>query len=108
MNAKNQCYRCKHKIPMQICGSSQSRYYNKKIEPTDSCDYFLENPAQDYFNLGLAKSLEPETKIDAIHEFETAIRLGLPEDDEMDARFFLGEAYALLGGEPDSRVIRSY
>ncbi|MBI3756151.1 MAG: hypothetical protein HY265_08335 [Deltaproteobacteria bacterium] len=105
MSEKNQCYRCKYKIPKEICGSSQSPYYNQKIEPTNSCDYFLENPAQDYFNLGLAKSLEPETKVEAIHELETAIRLGLPEDDEMSARFLLGEAYALFGGEPDSQEL---
>lgn len=105
MSAKNQCYLCKHKIPRQICGSSQSIYYNKKIELTDSCDYFLENPAQDYFNLGLAKSLEPETQRESIvQDIETAIRLGLPDDDEMEARFFLGAKYATMGIHQDGTL----
>jgi len=43
------CSRCKHRLPKEICGCSKSPYYNQKIEPTDSCDYFLENPAQEHF-----------------------------------------------------------
>lgn len=40
----SECTRCKHKFPKEICGYPQSPKYNQKIEPTDSCDYFLENP----------------------------------------------------------------
>jgi len=86
------CSRCEYKIPREICGSSESPYYNKKIEPNGSCSYFLINAAQDHFEEGLHKLLS-EDKVSAIKEFEMAIKLGLPQDDEMLARFFLGECY---------------
>ena len=37
-----------------------------------------------------------ENAREAVREFETAIELGLPHDDKMEARFFLGENYAHL------------
>lgn len=97
----SECRRCKHKMPKEICGSSQSPYYNQVIESTNSCSYFLENPAQDHFMMGLRKKIDAldqgiPTSPEAAREFETAIKLGLPHDDEMMARFFLGESLKSL------------
>jgi len=86
------CSRCKHKLPRDVCGSSESPYFNQKIDPGNSCDYFLENPAQVHFANGLNESILGNVN-EAINEFETAIELGLPNDDEMVAKFFLGELY---------------
>jgi len=102
------CSRCKHKLPKKICGFSQSPYFNEKIQPTGSCDFFLENPAQDHFSEGLKKGFKTtlegttqENVTEVVRQFETAIELGLPHDDEMEARFFLGEGYAdLVNSEP--------
>lgn len=97
----SECRRCKHKMPKEICGSSQSPYYNQVIESTNSCSYFLENPAQDHFMMGLRKRIDAldqgiPTSPEAARELEIAIKLGLPHDDEMTARFFLGESLASL------------
>lgn len=101
MSKDIKCCRCKHKLPKEICGFPKSPYYNQKIEPLNFCDQFLENSAQDYFTKGRIKTLE-ENPVDAIKEYETAITLGLPHDDEMEARFFLGKSYLhLLDGMVD-------
>ena len=76
------CSRCKHKLPKNICGSSESPYSNQNIEPTSSCDFFLENPAQDHFTNGLVKSFKDHTE-EAIKELEAAIEMGLPHDGEV-------------------------
>jgi len=70
------------------------------MEATDSCNAFVANPAQEHFTGGIVVRFE-ENPARAIEEHEAAIRLGLPEDDEMHARFFLGEAYLhSLHGRP--------
>jgi len=99
MSDKIRCSRCKHKLAKKICGLSQSPYYNQTINPTDSCDYFVENPAHSHLleaniiSVSAATGQAGNDVRDAIKEYETAIQLGLPLDDEMEARFLLGITY---------------
>ena len=89
------CSRCKHKLPKSVCGSSQSPYYNQHIGPNSSCDFFLENLAQDHYVKGLKHLYKDHTDA-GIKELEVAIEMGLPHDDEMEARFILGTSYVGL------------
>ena len=95
MSEETNCSRCKHRLPKNICGSPESPYHNQKISQTGRCDFFSENPAQDYFTRGL-KYILADNRHDGVRELETAIELGLPHDDEMMARFALGESYASI------------
>jgi len=90
------CSRCKHRLPRNVCGSNGSPNYRKKIELTDSCAFFVENPAQDHYTLALKLSAANEPAIEVAKELEIAIELGLPQDDEMSARDFLGQILAEL------------
>jgi len=67
------------------------------VEPTDSCEYFLDNPAEGHFVTGVAADVNDQLST-AIDELEKAIALGLPEDTEMQARYFLGGAYRQVAG----------
>ena len=97
---ETKCSNCKHRLPRRFCGMPESPHYNQKTELTDSCDYFLKNPAQDNYMDGL-KLAFADSHIDAIMELEKAISLGLPHDDEMEARFILGTSYVgLVNLEP--------
>lgn len=89
------CAMCKYRLSKGICGNPKSPYYNQKIGLdglANSCDYFLKNPAQDNFTKGVKASLDGNMN-KAIKEYEMALTLGLPSDDEMQVRYFLGEAY---------------
>lgn len=97
MPEKIKCSRCKYRLPKLVCGCPESEYYNQKIEHTMSCEHFVNNPAQGLFSEALVKSAildSPEQNEqlarEVIGKFEEALRLGLPEDDEMIARFSLG------------------
>lgn len=98
MSEKIKCSRCKYRLPKLVCGCPESKYYNQKIEHTMSCEYFINNPAQGLFSEALVKSAildSPEQNEqlarEVIGKFEEALRLGLPQDDEMIARFSLGQ-----------------
>ncbi|MBU2496369.1 MAG: hypothetical protein KJ935_07740 [Candidatus Omnitrophica bacterium] len=93
--SENECKRCKHKLPKNVCGASESQNYNQNIEPDNSCDYFLESPAQNHYAKALQHGVIKANDA-AISEFEAAIELGLPQDDEMCARYFLGSTYSNL------------
>jgi len=85
------CAQCKHRIERSVCGCSQSPYYNHKVEQgTGSCEKFLNNPAQDHFERAITEALAEEGTGKEIEEFEKALQLGLPQDDEIHARFNLG------------------
>lgn len=109
MSEKIQCSDCKHKLPKEICGCSESPNYNQRIEPTNSCEYFSENPAMGHFTMGLVKCYEKATP-EGVREIETAIKLGLSRDDEMKARFFLGGYYSefVKKGVPVEEMVTSY
>lgn len=101
------CNNCKHRLPKYFCGYQQSAYYNKKINPRDYCEFFVENSAEEHFKIGLKEyekvfSMIEEGKTNeeivlgysrTVKELELAISLDLPEDDEMDAKVFLGSCY---------------
>lgn len=97
MSEKIRCSRCKYKLPKDLCGCPESKYYSQKIEPTMSCEHFANNPAQELVSEAtiwiIAGKPEQSEQLarEVIRKFEEALRLGLPEDDEMEARFFLGK-----------------
>jgi len=69
--------------------------HNQQIDMLDSCDFFVQNPAQPLYSEGLAAHAligagNEEMETEAIEKLETAIRIGLPEDDEAYARFTYG------------------
>jgi tetratricopeptide (TPR) repeat protein len=86
-----------------ICGCPESEYYKQKIEHTTSCEHFLHNPAQDLFTEAIVASAMLEESAqhehdakELIRKLEEALKLGLPQDDEVIARFMLGETYSVL------------
>lgn len=90
------CSKCMHLQPRRVCGSPQSPYYQKRIDPKGYCDSFVLNPAQIYWRNGMVDALRGDRETEAAAAFEAAIRGGLPQDDEMAARFALGEQYKQL------------
>lgn len=91
MSEKSKCARCKHKLPKKICGCAESPHFQQAIQSTGVCKAFVANPAQDRLTAGLRASMHGgDRQVEAVHEFESAIDLGLPEDDEVMARYFHG------------------
>ena len=103
------CYACKHRFPKRVCGFPQSPFYQQQIELEETiCDYFEYNPARDHYTQALAKHLQlhpdndlPSDEISSLilegnQEFEKAIQLGLPEDDEVQVRSFLANRYIMF------------
>lgn len=93
------CNDCKHRLPRHMCGCRESLYFNGQIELTDSCDQFLKNPAQDHFTRGLKLALDDGNDSEVLREFQLALSEGLPADDEVSARAFLGSR--ILEGAKD-------
>jgi len=91
---KVKCGHCKHRLPKKICGYPEGPKYNQQIEMGESCEFFLHNPAQPLYSKALSMLViaegdeEQVTKV--IETLDSAIKLGLPEDDEASARFTLG------------------
>lgn len=89
---EQRCSTCKNLQPRHVCGSSQSPYFQKKIEPDGRCDSFVLNTAQVLFKKATLDGLRGDRNPAAVAaDFEAAIGGGLPQDDEMVARFFLAE-----------------
>lgn len=104
---KVKCAHCKHRLPKKICGCPESPRHNKQIDMSDSCDFFEHNPAQPLYSKALAMAVvgDEELEAEGIEGLETAIKLGLPEDDEAYARFSLGEFFVRRGHKYSSRDI---
>jgi tetratricopeptide (TPR) repeat protein len=108
MSTKIKCSRCKYKLPKDVCGCPESKYYNQKTEPIGSCEHFVNNPAQELYVEALKELFDLDAKQnkqlakEVIGNLEQALGLGLPEDDEIAARFFLGELYYQLTAEQPS------
>jgi Double zinc ribbon len=83
------CADCKHRQPRFICGSPASPRYQQTVDAADSCDSFLLNPAIQHETNGLTYALEGGRNEEAVREFQTAISIGLPQDDELSSRFSL-------------------
>jgi hypothetical protein len=90
---ERRCSVCKNIQPRNVCGSAQSPNFQKKVDPKDSCDYFVLNPAQVQWHQGMIDALSGDRPDVAAAAFEAAISGGLPRDDEMAARFGLCEEY---------------
>jgi tetratricopeptide (TPR) repeat protein len=88
---KVKCGHCKHRLPRKICGCPEGPKYNQQIEMGESCEFFLHNPAQPMYSEALAMLVfaeaDDEQLTKAIETLDRAIELGLPEDDEIWARF---------------------
>jgi tetratricopeptide (TPR) repeat protein len=102
MIEKIKCAHCKHRLAKRICGCPESPMYNQQIDMLDSCEFFVQNPAQPIYSKGLAAHAligagNEEMETEAIEKLETAIRIGLPEDDESYARLDLGEIFSRRG-----------
>ena len=93
-----ECTRCKHLRPRQTCGHAQSPFAGKHVDSKDRCDYFVANPAQDEYEDALLILLNEDSSIAAIPKLKKAIEQGLPEDNEMFARFALSGGYREIVG----------
>jgi tetratricopeptide (TPR) repeat protein len=93
---EQRCSRCKNLQPRRVCGEQRSPYFQAKIDPKGRCDFFVLNPAQVYWKNGMIDALRGDRDAAAAAAFEAAIRAGLPQDDELAARFALGEQYKQL------------
>lgn len=102
---KIKCGHCKYRLPNRICGCSKSPRYNQQIGMSEWCDFFEQNPAQRLYSKALAmgviiagdETLELEAGAKMLEDLETAIELGLCEDDEAYARFTFGYKLAKRG-----------
>lgn len=115
--SKIQCGLCKHRVPEKICGLPESPHYNKKIDVVnDSCDFFLESKAAVCVGEGLVKFMNAmitegkdsqyEGFAAAARQFESALKLGLPEDDEIICRTHLSNIYFILSRNEDENFIK--
>ena len=97
MSVKVKCAHCKHRLAKKICGRPESPHHNQQIDMSNSCDFFEHNPAQPLYSEALAKGVvgagDENVEAEMLEDLETAIKLGLPEDDESYARFTLGDHY---------------
>jgi hypothetical protein len=110
MAAEAKCANCKHRGARNICAEAHSQHHGRQVEPTDTCQYFLENPAEEHLANGLVAALADDRVTEEIHELEQAIALGLPADSEMHAHYFLGVAYgkaASRKGLPVEQMVRT-
>jgi len=99
-----------------MCGCKESPHFNETMYGSGFCDHFVNNPAQDLYSealvtlvlLGSSEQHELEAR-DVIAKLEGALKIGLPQDDEMNARFSLGETYfKLLRYKPKEAWPMSY
>lgn len=98
------CSHCKYRLPRWLCGHRASAHYRKRVDPRDVCPYFDVNPAYAYYEQVIVRGARRALKGDDGDEcleteaslLETAIRMGLPEDDQVSARLFLAEKYRRL------------
>ena len=110
MAAEAKCANCKHRGARNICYEVRSPRHGTRVEPTDRCNYFIENPAEEHLVNGMVASLSDDQLPTEINELEKAIALGLPEDSEMQARYFLGNAYRRTAGRsglPVAQMVRT-
>ena len=98
MTREIECTRCEYLQPRQTCGCAQSPLTSKRVDSKDRCDYFVVNPAQDEYEDALLILLNENSSIAAIPKLKNAIEQGLPEDNEMFARFELSHAYREIVG----------
>lgn len=106
MSSEAICPMCKHLAPRSTCGNSQSPLAGKHVTKSDQCSLFLENPAQVKYGEALVASLAAGSTIPVIPTIQSAIELGLPQDDEIAARFQLSDGYREIFGNSDGSMER--
>lgn len=89
------CASCTHRIAGSICKNAQSPFYDIKInQGKHFCDSFEDSVALQ--EMGKALSLLINDKREGVAELiENALRLGLAEDDQVNARALLGTGYLM-------------
>jgi hypothetical protein len=98
MNDDSNCTDCKHLQAHHVCGCVQSPLFGKKVGKDDRCDYFVLNPAQAEYCDALKVMLETNSSAAGIPKLRRSLELGLPEDDELSARFALSDGYREIVG----------
>lgn len=99
MERPTQCSRCQHRKERFVCGWTASPFHGRVVQRTDTCESFLASAALDALNDGIVlvlgdDSVEGQTA--AAADFEKAISLGLPSDEELQARLCRGECLFAL------------
>lgn len=93
MTALPQCSDCKHQMARKMCGCPESPLYRKTTEPKDHCGQFVSDPARVLYMEAVLLALATNRAEAGLSRLEEALALGLPEDDEIAARFMVGEAF---------------
>jgi hypothetical protein len=105
---EEKCSRCKHIQAKRMCGNPQSLHFTKIVDPSGRCEHFILNPGTDFYTEALVKMLCTNSSASGIADIERALDYGLPEDDEVGARFSLAEGYieilANSTSEEDTRL----
>jgi hypothetical protein len=105
MSIKIKCAYCKHRLSKKICGYSESPHHNQQIDLLDSCEFFEQNPAQLLYSEGLAAIAVGAEDEEVVEKLETAIQIGLPEEEEIFARYNLGKIFYMRGHKCSPRDI---
>lgn len=98
---ERRCGQCGHLNPRNMCGHPSSKHYHKRIDTSASCSLFQWNPALAYYEkaiircaeTGMDESVSLESLETTARLLESAIRMGLPEDVDVQARSFLAGEY---------------
>jgi len=98
MSSQAICPMCNYLGPRSTCGNSQSPLAGRQVSKDNQCFLFLESPAQAKYGEALKACLAAGSNIPVIPMIQSAISLGLPEDDEIAARFHLSQGYGEIWG----------
>ena len=93
---EQRCSLFKNLQPRRVCGEQRSPYFQTTIDPKGRCNFFVLNPAQVHWKNGMIDALRGDRDAAAAAAFEAAISGGLPQDDELAARFAVAEQYKQL------------
>ena len=104
MSSNTICPMCKHLGPRSTCGNSQSPLAGRQVSKDNQCSLFLESSAQVKYGEALRTSLAAGSTIPVIPTIQSAIELGLPQDDEIAARFHLSDGYREIFGNSDGSM----
>ena len=93
---ERKCSDCKYVDPfggsLAICKCKESPYYNQEVDMISSCEYFISNPAEDYYIKGIRAGLL-ENRDEEITNLKQALQLGLPPRTEVECRAWLAIDY---------------
>ncbi|HEV2964968.1 MAG TPA: CFI-box-CTERM domain-containing protein [Candidatus Angelobacter sp.] len=103
MPIEPKCGNCKHKQSRSICGNPQSPHFKEQVESTWHCGFYLESPAQELLKEASLKSLADDSTA-GMEDLKKALQHGLPEDDELFARFVLAEGYVDIAVASKARL----